>query len=80
MSKKKFVFVCKKLDLAKSEVLHRFETFDSAEWTIVKGTPKWSVSPTAIRGGSPDELTHGQIFFNKPVAGDVILEFDAKIV
>ena len=80
MSSQEFVFVCKKLDLAKSEVLHRFETFDPAEWTIVRGTPKWSVSAEAIRGGGPDEPTHGQIFFNKPVAGDVVLEFDAKIV
>ena len=80
MNCQEFVFVCKKLDLAKSEVLHRFETFDPAEWTIVKGKPKWSVSADAIRGGGPDEPTHGQIFFNKPIAGDVVLEFDAKIV
>ena len=50
MNRQEFVFVCKKLDLAKSEVLHRFDTFDPAEWTIVKGTPKWSVSADAIRG------------------------------
>ena len=72
--------VCKKLDLAKSKLLYKFNTFDPKEWTIVKGSPKWSVGRRSIVGGSPDEPTHGQIFFRKPVKGDVVLEFDARTI
>lgn len=75
-----FTMLCKKLDLRKSELIYRFDTFSPEEWTIVRGTPEWSVGAKRIRGGGPDEPTHGQIFFNKPVKGDVVLEFDAKIV
>lgn len=78
--KKEFTILCKKLDLAASEVLYKFDSFDAADWTIVCGTPKWKVFKTKIVGGSPDEPTHGQIFFRKPVKGDVVLEFDARIV
>ena len=78
--KRTFTMVCKKLDLAKSKELYRFRSFDPKDWTIVKGTPKWSVGRRSVIGGSPDEPTHGQIFFRKPVKGDVVLEFDAKIV
>ena len=78
--KREFTILCKKLDLASSEVLYKFDSFDAAEWTIVRGTPKWTVSKKKIVGGGPDEQTHGQIFFRKPVKGDVVLEFDARIV
>lgn len=77
---KKFTLLCKRLDLAKSEVLYRFDRFDPKDWTRVVGTPKWKVGARRIVGGSPDEPTHGQIFFRKPVKGDVVLEFDARIV
>ena len=75
-----FTMLTKTLDLAKSKVLYRFDTFNPKDWTIVKGTPKWTVAGRKITGGSPDEPTHGQIFFRKPVTGDVVLEFDAKIL
>jgi len=78
--KREFTILCKKLSLDESELLHSFGTFDPKDWTHVVGTPKWKVSAKNIRGGSPDEPTHGQIFFRKPVRGDVVLEFDAKIV
>jgi hypothetical protein len=70
----------KTLDLEKCEVLHSFKTFDPADWTLVKHAPKWTVSGSSITGGRPDETTHGQIFFNRPVAGDVVMAFDARIV
>ena len=75
-----FTMLTKTLDLAKSKVLYRFDTFNPKDWTIVKGAPKWTVAGKKITGGSPDEPTHGQIFFRKPVKGDVVLEFDAKIL
>lgn len=78
--KREFTMVCKKLDLARSKVLYRFDQFRPQDWTMVKGTPKWRVSGKKIAGGAPDESTHGQIFFKKPVKGDVVLEFDARIV
>lgn len=79
-SNKEFTIICKKLCLASSEVLYRFDSFDAADWTIVRGTPQWKVLKDKIVGGGPDEPTHGQIFFRKPVEGDVVLEFDARIV
>lgn len=78
--KRVFQILCKKLDLASSEVLYRFDSFDQADWKKVCGTPKWKVSQSRITGGSPDEPTHGQIFFRRPVKGDVVMEFDAVIV
>lgn len=78
--KRQFTILCKKLDLAASEVLYKFDSFDAADWTIVRGTPQWKVLKKKIVGGGPDEPTHGQIFFRKPVKGDVVLEFDARIV
>ena len=68
------------LRLSESELLHSFDTFDAADWTIVKHTPKWTVGRDRISGGAPDEPHHGQIFFREPVKGDVVLEFDARIV
>lgn len=68
------------IDVDASEVIHEFDEFDPADWTIVKHAPQWTVTPRSIRGGAPDETTHGQIFFNTPVKGDVILEFDARII
>ena len=78
MKKRTFTMVCKQLDLAKSKALYKFDTFNPKDWTIVKGTPKWKVSAKKIRGGGADEPTHGQIFFRRPVKGDVVLEFDPK--
>lgn len=68
------------LRLADCDLLHEFKTFDPADWTIVKHTPKWIVEPNRISGGGPDEPHHGQIFFKTPVKGDVVLEFDARIL
>ena len=68
------------LTLSECELLHSFEYFNPAEWTIVKHTPKWTVESSRISGGGPDEPHHGQIFFNKPVKGDVVMEFDARII
>ena len=67
MNKRTFTFVCKRLDLAGSRLLYAFDSFDPKDWTRVIGTPKWTVSAKKITGGSPDEPTHGQIFFRKPV-------------
>ena len=69
-----------RLRLSECELLHSFDTFDPADWTIVKHTPKWVVRPDRIVGGAPDEKHHGQIFFRTPVSGDVVMSFDARIV
>ena len=68
------------LRLSESELLHSFDKFDPSDWTIVTHSPKWMVEPDRITGGGPDEPHHGQIFFKEPVKGDVVLEFDAKIL
>ena len=68
------------LRLSESELLYSFDTFDPADWTIVKHAPKWTVERDRISGGGPDEPTHGQIFFRTPVKGDVVMEFDARIL
>ena len=75
-----FTVIDKRLDLSASEVLYRFDRFDPADWQTVRGTPRWQVLPGKIVGGGPDEPTHGQIFFREPVVGDVVMEFDARIV
>ena len=68
------------LRLSESELLHSFDTFDPSDWTIITHTPKWVVETERISGGGPDEPHHGQIFFREPVKGDVVLEFDARIL
>ena len=68
------------LRLADCELLYDFKTFDPADWTIIRHTPKWVVQPDRISGGGPDEPHHGQIFFKTPVKGDVVMEFDARII
>lgn len=70
----------KTIDTAKSEILADLTTLNPADWTIVKHTPKWTVTPDRVTGGSPDEPTHGQIFYSCPFMGDVLLEFDARII
>lgn len=70
----------KTIDLGRSELLFSFDSFDPADWTIVKHAPRWTVGPRSISGGGPDEPTHGQIFFRTPVKGDVVMSFDAKIL
>ncbi len=70
----------KTIDLAASELLRSFDTFSPDEWSIVRHAPKWTVEPKRIMGGGPDEPTHGQIFCKTPIKGDVVLEFDARII
>ena len=80
MKDKEIIVIGNSLRLSECELLRSFETFDPAQWSIVKHTPKWTVEPGRIVGGGPDEPHHGQIFFNEPVKGDVVLEFDARIL
>jgi hypothetical protein len=68
------------IDLDASECLRDFKTFDPVEWSRVCHAPKWTVEPNRISGGGPDEPTHGQLFCATPVVGDVVLEFDARII
>lgn len=68
------------LRLSESELLYSFDSFEPEEWPIVKHTPKWMVSADCIVGGAPDERHHGQIFYKTPIMGDVVLEFDARIL
>jgi hypothetical protein len=80
MKDKEIIVIGNSLCLSACELLHSFETFAPAQWSIVTHTPKWTVEPGRIVGGGPDEPHHGQIFFNEPVKGDVVLEFDARIL
>lgn len=68
------------VELERCELLRDFATFDPREWNIVKHAPKWVVAPDVIRGGSPDEPTHGQLFCRTPFVGDVVMDFEARIV
>ena len=68
------------IDLDRSELLRKFDVFDPEEWSIFRHPPKWTVEPSRISGGGPDEPTHGQVFCSTPVVGDVVLEFDARII
>jgi len=68
------------VDTETSEVLADLSPFEPSDWTLVKHAPRWTVTADRITGGSPDEPTHGQVFHAKPFLGDVILEFDARIV
>ena len=68
------------LRLEACELLYAFETFDPADWPIVKHTPKWTVGSDRIVGGGPDEPHHGQVFFRTPVRGDVVMAFNARII
>ena len=54
---RRYEILTKVLDLSKSKVLFRFGTFKPKDWTIVKGTPEWTVSARQITGGGPDETT-----------------------
>ena len=78
--KPQLTVLLKTLDLEKSEVLHRFDTFNPDDWTKTCGTPPWRVTPNEIFGGDDATDTHGQIFYREPVDGDVVLEFDARII
>lgn len=68
------------VDLDASKCLRRFETFSPEEWSLVKHAPKWTVEENRIVGGGPDEPTHGQVFCRTPVRGDVVLDFEARII
>jgi len=77
---RKIILPHKTVDLGTSELLADLTTFDPADWTHVTLPPKWTVTPERITGGSPDEPTHGQVFYAKPFYGDVVLEFDGRII
>ena len=69
------------IDLEKSELLYDFQdNFKAEDWTIVRGDSDWSVKSNAIRGTYKGPELHSQIFFNKPIKGDIIMEFDAKLI
>ena len=68
------------VDTDRCAVLREFDKFDPQEWCIVKHTPEWAVEEGVIRGGFADEPTHGQIFCKTQFTGDVILDFEARIV
>ena len=70
----------KKIMLDKCEVICDFKKFDPKRWNIKRHTPEWVVTEDSITGGGPDEPCHGQIFYDTPVYGEVILEFDARLI
>jgi len=70
----------RRVDLTRSELLYRFDTFDAADWSITRHPPKWRCEGPRIVGDSEGLLNHGQVFFREPVEGDVVLSFDAELV
>ena len=72
----------KDLDLSKSELLYDFKTFDATDWQTTRNCPNWQVTEEAITGNVPENSSfrHGQIFYKTPVAGDIVLEFDARLI
>lgn len=70
----------RQIDLAKCERLYRFETFDPADWSITRNPPKWSCEGSRIVGDVEGRPCHGQVFYREPVAGDVVLSFDAELL
>lgn len=68
----------KLIDLSNSEILKEFKSFSADEWAVT-GKPKWEVGKTSIIGG-PEKDTHGQIFYKTPYPGDMVMEFDARLV
>ncbi len=75
---KKVRLVGKLIDLDKSSILHEFKSFNADDWITV-GKPKWEVAGSSIIGG-PEPDTHGQIFYKTPHSGDVVMEFDARVI
>lgn len=72
--------IAHKIILDEKNLLHDFQKFHPADWTITRHTPPWNVTPDAIIGGKEDEEAHGQIFYKTPVQGDIVMEFDAELV
>jgi hypothetical protein len=68
----------KLVDLAGSVVLQEFKKFNAEEWIVV-GKPKWEVTESSIIGG-PEPDTHGQIFYKTSYPGDMVMEFDARLI
>ncbi len=70
------------LHVDKSEIVYDFKTFDAADWPHVRNQPGWEITPEAIIGKIPVDapFRHGQIFYKTPIAGDIIMEFDAELV
>jgi hypothetical protein len=66
------------IELNNSTRLHEFKSFKLDDWIVV-GTPKWSANGNSIVGG-PELDTHGQIFYKTAYSGDMIMEFDAKLI
>ena len=48
------IVIGNRLRLSECELIHSFDIFDQADWTIVKHTPKWTVGPDRVVGGGPD--------------------------
>ena len=75
---KKIRLVGKIIDLSNSEILKEFKSFNVDDWTVV-GKPRWEVADALIVGG-PEKDTHGQIFYKTPYLGNIVMEFDARLV
>lgn len=75
---KKIRLLEKHVDLSNSEILKEFKSFITEDWIVV-GKPKWEVAKTSIIGG-PEKDTHGQIFYKTSYPGDIVMEFDARLI
>ena len=51
MKDEEIIVIGNSLRLSACELLHSFEMFDPAQWSIVTHTPKWTVEPVRIVGG-----------------------------
>ncbi len=65
-----------------SELLFAFDQFTPEDWSIVRGAGEWRMENGSLQGVWHDDGRgrHGQIFYRYPVAGDILLEFDARLL
>ncbi len=65
-----------------SETLLRFDRLEPGEWNIRRGSGRWEFDGPILRGfyePCPGGPLHGQVFYHRPIAGDVALEFEARL-
>jgi hypothetical protein len=65
----------RRVDLTRSELLYRFDRFESVDWSITRHPPKWQCDGRRIVGDCGGIAQHGQVFYREPVDGRLVLCF-----
>ena len=79
---KKINLISHEIELAQSEVLHDLRRSSPEQWGLRRGGGRWEVTADGLRAYHmpDDKMLHGQIFYVEPIVGDVMLEFDARLL